>query len=684
MSGHDDVPDWAPRNLPETGGPEAPFTFLGASDPGGVPDGYEGVHRRAAHGGAPRRPEPPGKGTGEPFDAFAEPDRTPRPPGPAHAAAKPAGKRRGFGGGRPPRRVGGILLGPLAGAIGLVLLTGLGVYAVTAAGGGCSGDDALDVGVAAAPDVAPAVIRAARRFNDAKHEVDGRCVRARVRATDPAAVATLLSGKGVAGVTRKPDVWIPDSSLWTKLADGSGGNGTSGEFTRLGGIASSPIVLAMPRGLATQLRNLGAPEQPSWKDLLAAAGTASNAEDGPATGTDGSVIPPRLFRLQVPDPGRSATGMGSLMLADALLAKDPGGEAMFAGVVRTIRAGVAASVKAEFIAFGQGDTDRYPVALAPEQAVYGYNARRPAEPAVAVYPAEGTIFLDHPVTVLSKDAAKVSAARLLGKALLDQATRADVQRLGFRAPGGAAPAAFTARTGLNPSPPKALPETPAAGVRRTMQSWAQLSLSIRMLSIIDVSGSMDETVAPGVTRLQSTVRTAQGGLSLLPDDSELGQWIFSTKLEGDQDWRELVGVGPLNERLGSATRRQLVLSAFARIRAKKHGDTGLYDTVMAAFDHMKRTYKPEYVNSVLLWTDGKNEDPDGPSLEETLDHMRRAYDPERPVQVNMVGYGSGVDVNELRQIAQVTHGDAYVAETPGQIQGIFLKAVSRRVCEPDC
>lgn len=675
MSGHDDVPDWAPRNLPDPGGPDTPYTFLGASQPGGVPT-------PGPYGPGPHRPGPPRTENGEPFDAFARPVRTPRPPGPAHAAAKPPRGRWGLGRGRPPRRVGGILLGPLAGAVGLVLLTGLGAYAVAAAGGGCSGDGALTITVAAAPEIAPAVIRAAGRLNDAEDEVDGRCVRARVRATDPAAVATLLSGKGVAGVTERPDVWIPDSSLWTKLVGTSERPGAAGAFTDLGGIASSPIVLAVPRGLATQLRNLGAPEQPSWKELLAAAGTASNAEQDPAVGE--GVIPPRLFRLQVPDPDRSSTGMGALMLAGALLADDPAGEARFTGVVRTIREGVAASVTAEFTAFGQGEADRYPVALAPEQAVFAYNARRPAEQAVAVYPAEGTIFLDHPVTVLSADTAKVAAARLLKRALSDRAAREDVQRLGFRAPSGAAPAAFSPRTGLNPRPPKALPPTPAADVRRTMQSWAQLSLSIRMLSIIDISGSMNERVAPGVTRLQSTVRTAQGGLSLLPDDSELGQWVFSTELQGGQDWRELVSVGPLKERLGSATRRQLVLSAFAQIRVKRGGETGLYDTVMAAFDHMKRTYKPEYVNSILLWTDGKNVDPEGPSLQETLDHMRREYDPERPVQVNMLGYGPGVDVGELRRIAQVTHGDAYVAETPGQIQRIFLKAVSRRVCEPEC
>ncbi|URM93529.1 substrate-binding domain-containing protein [Actinomadura madurae] len=662
MSGHDDVPDWAPRNLPEPDDPETPYTFLGASQPGGAP--------------APHGPGARPAGPEAPFDAFTRPARASRPPGPAHAAAKPPRGRWLPGRGRPPRRVGGILLGPLAGAVGLVLLTGLGAYAVAAAGDGCSGDDALTLTVAAAPDIAPAVIRAAGRLNDAKDEVDGRCVRARVRATEPAAVATLLSGKGVAGVTERPDVWIPDSSLWTKLVGSSDRPGAAGSFTDLGGMASSPIVLAMPRGLATQLRNLGAPEQPSWKELLAAAGASDGGQD-PDAG-DG-VIPARLFRLQVPDPDRSATGMGSLMLAGALLAGSPGGQARFAGVVRTIREGIAASVAAEFAAFGKGDTDRYPVALAPEQAVFSYNARRPAEQAVAVYPAEGTIFLDHPVTVLSGDGAKAGAARLLGRALSARATRDDVQRLGFRTPGGAAPAAFSPRTGLNPRAPKALPPAPAADVRRTMQSWAQLSLSIRMLSIIDVSGSMDRKLAPGVTRLQATVRTAQSGLSLLPDDSELGQWVFSTKLEGGQDWRELVSVGPLGERLGSATRRQQMLSAFAQIRVKKRGDTGLYETVMAAFDYMKRTYKPEYVNSVLLWTDGRNEDPGGPSLAETLDHIRREYDPERPVLINMFGNGDDVDVNELRQIARLTRGDAYVAETPEEVQTLFLKALSQRV-----
>lgn len=73
------------------------------------------------------------------------------------------------------------LIGPMAGAVGLAVLLGVGVYAFAESGGGCSGDDALNLSVAAAPDIAPVVEKAAGRFNDSKEKVDGKCVKATVK-----------------------------------------------------------------------------------------------------------------------------------------------------------------------------------------------------------------------------------------------------------------------------------------------------------------------------------------------------------------------------------------------------------------------------------------------------------------------------------------------------------------------
>src|SRR5690606_39881891 len=114
-----------------------------------------------------------------------------------------------------------------------------GVYWLASGDDACSGEDALTIGVAAAPDIVPAVRKAARRFNDARHEIAGRCAHARVRSADPAAVTASLSGGGSSGAAERPDVWIPDSSLWTKLVQASGGAGAAVGVTHLGGIAST-------------------------------------------------------------------------------------------------------------------------------------------------------------------------------------------------------------------------------------------------------------------------------------------------------------------------------------------------------------------------------------------------------------------------------------------------------------
>jgi hypothetical protein len=50
----------------------------------------------------------------------------------------------------------------------------------------------------------------------------------------------------------------------------------------------------------------------------------------------------------------------------------------------------------------------------------------------------------------------------------------------------------------------------------------------------------------------------------------------------------------------------------------------------------------------------------------------------------MIGFGKGVDRNELDQVAQATDGAVYIANTPAEIQKIFLEAIARRVCAPTC
>ncbi|GAA2456426.1 hypothetical protein GCM10010191_89750 [Actinomadura vinacea] len=688
-------PGWAaPRS-------QASPPFAGASDAGG-----HGTRRGPQGGGygpassplgAPPPQEPKGSGFSD-YDSIRSSDGGPTG-GHGRGRSDPFGGSGGYGAGGGPGRPGGpgdsggygsgtgdhrtrrkkrrgagTLIGPMAGAVGLALLLGVGVYAFAASGGDCTGDDAITLNVAVAPDVHPAVVKAATRFNDAKNETGGKCVRAGITKADPAAIATLLSGQGVAtGSNRRPDVWIPDSSLWTSMVGNSEKGKGSVRPTKTS-VASSPIVVGLPRTLSDRLKQQGVTATPSWDNLLTAAG-------GTAGGgvTKNQMIPQGAVRLLVPDPARNGAGMGALMVTSTLLTNDPNRQSIFTGIVRTVRESMLPTVDAQFAHFRKGRTGKQPISLSSEQALWSYNRKSPAEPAVALYPVEGTLSMDYPVTVTAADKDKQDAARRFEQAMSTEATRADVRALGFRSPDGKAPSGFGARQGVSPSRPRQLPAPKATEVAQVMQSWAKLTLGLRMLVLIDVSGSMAEQVAPNVNRLQAIAQVAQAGLAMMSNDSELGLWQFSTKMNGGQDWQETVPIGQLGERVGSITRRNLVLSTFQRMRPKPDGDTGLYDVALGAYKEMSDTFKPEFGNSILLLTDGKNDDPNGPTLKETLAELKEMKDPNKPIQVNMIGFGGGVDRDELTRIAESTGGATAVAMTPQEISKIFLQMLSRRI-----
>ena len=57
------------------------------------------------------------------------------------------------------------------------------------------------------------------------------------------------------------------------------------------------------------------------------------------------------------------------------------------------------------------------------------------------------------------------------------------------------------------------------------------------------------------------------------------------------------------------------------------GGTGLYDTTLAAYRQPLRDYNPDYYNSVILLTDGADDDPGSVSLTELLKELRSLKDP---------------------------------------------------------
>ena len=122
----------------------------------------------------------------------------------------------------------------------------------------------------------------------------------------------------------------------------------------------------------------------------------------------------------------------------------------------------------------------------------------------------------------------------------------------------------------------------------------------------------------------------------------------------------------------------MLAAALLELPGMTNGGTGLYDTALAAIRTLQDDYEARAINSVVLLTDGENEDPGSLSLEELVQTIERERDPARPIQVIAIGMGPDADANALRRIAAATGGRSYVARDPGDIAEVFIDAMLAR------
>jgi hypothetical protein len=391
------------------------------------------------------------------------------------------------------------------------------------------------------------------------------------------------------------------------------------------------------------------------------------------------------LRSGIVDPNRDAAGLSGLLAlgSAANAAGSNGQEATVAGLraLATSRAVLRADLMARFPRSADASSLASGLAAAPlsEQAVVSYNGGQPPVPLVPVYLDPVPLPLDYPYTVLpGAGVDKANAAKAVLVTLAGDAYRNSVARVGLRAADGTAGAGFPAIEGA-PAGPSPIPPAPdSAIVGKLLSTWNSFTAPGRMLTVIDVSGSMATPVpsAGGATRDQVAVAAARRGLALLDDTWAVGLWTFSTQLDGGHDWKQLAPIGLL------ASQRQDLQSALSNVQTKANGGTGLYNTVLAAYKTVQAGWDPGRVNSIVLFTDGKNEDAPGLTLDQLVTELKKIQDPQRPVEVVALGIGDQVSEAELRTITDTTSGATFLAPDPGQIGEIFLKALALRPNTP--
>ncbi|GHD36710.1 hypothetical protein GCM10007147_44240 [Nocardiopsis kunsanensis] len=564
-------------------------------------------------------------------------------------------------GGRQRRRGRGGAVAALAGALAIVLaLVVAGVYILVNRSDGCGSQLNLDVAVA--PEMAPPVQAVADEFNAEEHTVDGDCVRVDVRQADSADVAYSITGSGATMGDTESDVWIPDSSVWPRQVQSEAGDAI---ITETGtSLARTPLVLAELEEFADDS------QESTWKDVVPSG--------APGEGQDRTV--------RVVDPVRSATGLGSLYLLHGALQESSSDtdtfNAQMTAALQSLHQGASANEEAAFLAFSGGGEESPPLMVMSEQAVWRYNTMHSEAPARAGY-MDNTYYLDYPYVVRSEESAITRAAEEFRNTVRAEENRGHFLEEGFRdTDDGMDTGVLTADAGFQEEVPEELPVPSEGSIEELTRSWTQLKMDSRVLTIVDVSGSMmAEVPGTGMTRMQVTGAAADDGLDMFTPTSELGLWEFSTDINDGLHHQELAPVRELQAAGDDGNdHRDAVAREFDSLQPRPEGDTAMYETYLAAYEEMSRTYRPDRTNVILMLTDGDNDHPGGMELEELLEGIDELSSPSRPIPIITIAFGPDVQhLEPLQEIAAATGGAAYMTEDPRNIGEIFVQAFSLRI-----
>lgn len=571
-----------------------------------------------------------------------------------------------------------------------------------------SGTETLDI--AADPAVVPIVRQLAERYTTDLVAAGRECIPIHVRPVTASAVAGRLAN-GWRSQTHgtRPDVWIPQSTLWVELlrANLEDKSILPEDPTVL---ARSPTVIAMPRPMAEQL---GWPDQQlSWSELYQMADSTNGwaQMDMPQWGA---------FRFELTDPRYTTTGLQALLALDAAQEEQTPGGGTTLDLFRIQRAlaNIDASSTETLSRYVRADDPLGALSAMPleEREVWRFNktgspsavaaeeneseaaGSAASEPTanedlpglVAMYPSGSddiAMESDYPYVLL--DTSWVSDDVLqfadeFGDYLISDTGIEMFTAAGFRTRDNEAGEALAADDKLQAmdavaqAPPGDLPEI--RQFRQLRSSWVTVPRVSRTMFLIDVSGSM-QVVVPGTqqTRLEATVEAAKASLEIIPGGSDVGLWEFSTDLQGGQgggDYRELEPIAPLSEVRGGRTHRQRLIQALNGIDPEN--DTALNDTVLAAYEVLRSTYTTGRRHLIVLLTDGRNDDDDSITHQELITALARLHRSQEPIQVVSIAYGEQPDLDKLAEISDTVGGRVVSSPNLNNLERLFIKALGR-------
>ncbi|GAA4483767.1 hypothetical protein GCM10023094_35800 [Rhodococcus olei] len=509
--------------------------------------------------------------------------------------------------------------------------------------------------VTADPDIAPVVRDLAARYAETAPVVRDHCITVTVTEEASRTIGDALAasaGGRWSGPTPAPALWIPQSS-WALGTLSSHPGIVDGQPKP---VASAAVVIAAPTVVAQAMTR----PQVGWQDLprLQSDPEALTAAGLPHWGT---------LRLALPTgPGSEPTALATEAVAAAVAGAGAGpvtaeqaSSPPVTSALTTLGRGAAvipdapATTADALKALGAQTNPRdgvFHAVPATEQQL----ARAIAAGAQLreVVPTGATPVADHPAAVLATTWTDETLRRAAADFAdyLRRPEQADAfVAAGFRAdgrtPAGSAAVAY---------PPIATSLVPAAPevTARLVGTVALPAQPAATTVLLDVSGSM-RNIEGSKSRLANTVAALTTAVGSARDGSNLGLWVYSRGLDGAKPYRVLVPAGTLTDTVGGVPRRRAITDALGAVQPATA--TSTYASVQAAYENAVRNYAADRTNSVLLITDGPNDDT-SMSARQLLRSIAESSDSARPVRIDVVTIGENSDADTLRSLTELTGG----------------------------
>jgi Ca-activated chloride channel family protein len=493
----------------------------------------------------------------------------------------------------------------------------------------------------------------------------------------------------------QPTIWSPASSVWIDRVAAAGNENLVANPTQF---TQTPIVFGVPESMA---KALDYPNKPiSYKDLEA---NIANPGGWGALGKPlwGS------FKIAKTNPNTSTTGLSVILSqsyaasgkADGLTVDDVNAAKDFS---RTFESG----------AIHYGDTtgkvlttlynatqngkqgSSYVSAIALEEtSLFWYNKGNPdshtvqpgetltppKEKLVAVYPTEGSMWSDNPAVVLNSpwvtEEQKVAGAAFL-KFLNTKPAQSVLPEFGFRPLDGSVDVSnsLNGSVGIDPAQPTvSLPKPSAEVVSAALDQWTEIRKPSAVLEVIDISGSMDDGIGDGRSKLDGAIEGAVSTLNNFRSTDEIGVWAFTTEIESDLG-KNIVPVydfGPL------AGNKEQVGGSIEDLAFSTRQGTPLYDAIGTGYDYMNDRAESGRINAMIVLSDGQDTD-SKTSLDSLLIKLNQKGEGsnDNPVRIFTIAYGDGADKDILQKISTATGGQMFDATDPKKIQDVFQSVVN--------